>query len=315
MFKNALSRISNTGINPFYLTGILLIIVIIISGCSLSLFGIEDSDLWSQETPNDDLYQNQTLAAGFSNIMTATIASTKQSPTPPATVTQSGSGITATAQNWKDSIIVKEIEGSVQVRQSNQSSFTTATIDNELMPNGQVKTLELSKVRLELPDQSIVRLGPNSLLAYTGKVSISTGFLTQVELETGKIWVILKGGALEISTPFGVASVSGSYMSVEVDPDKSTVYLTCLDGDCSLQNGVSTTNLVAGQTAKITMNTPVIGDMTDEEVKEWLTSNPESTAVIPQLTLTAQILPTQSILTPMAIPTTVHSGAITQAPK
>jgi hypothetical protein len=316
MFKNALSHSKDYGINSVYKTGIFLLIVIFISGCSLSLFGIEGSDIWSQETPSEEVNQNQTLAAGFSNIMTATIASTQQASTVPSSVATSSTGATATLESGNDSIIkFKEIDGSVQVRQNSQSSFITATLEDELAPDGQVKTLDLSKVRLELSDQSIIRLDSNSLLTFVGKETSSTGLLTQLNLETGKLWVILKSGSLEITTPFGVASVSGSYMSVDVDPATSTVYITCLDGKCSLQNGINTADLVAGQTGIITNITPEVGIMTDEEVDEWLTSNPEATTVIPQLTLTAQPLSTKTLSTPVVAPTTVHSTAITQAPK
>jgi hypothetical protein len=211
---------------------------------------------------------------------------------------------------------LSEIEGDVQVRQSNEPSFVTATNDYELMPNGEIKTLDLGKVRMDLPDKSIVRLGPNSFFTYIGAKTEQKELITQLKLEAGKLWVILKGDSLEVDTPSGVASVRGSQMSVTVDPKTNTVYITCLEGECTLKNGVGSVTLVAGQTALITntFTPPTIGNMTDDEVSEWLLENPEATAVIPHLTQTAKAVLSRTP-TPKAGPTTVHSGTIPQAPK
>ena len=304
MFKKALPKILDSGIHSIYITSILLLIAIIISGCSLSLSKTEDGETSPQEPPNENLSQEKTLAAGLSMVMSATVAPTMQ-PTKQATIdTESGSGL------LQDGAVLKEIEGRAQVRQSSQGNFMNATIGYELLPNGQVKTLKLSKVLMELSDQSIIRLGPNSLLTYEGKEpNNSTGFLTQLKLDTGKLWVVLKSGSLEVETPSGVASVSGSYMSITVDPDTNTVYVTCLEGNCSLENDLGTVYLVAGQTASITnaSTPPIIGYMTDVEVAEWLNNNPEATVIIPIVTLTAAAFPTKTPVT-----TTIHSGTIPQ---
>lgn len=78
MFNIVFTRKCGYGFHSFYFRGVILLIAIIFSGCSLSLFGNEGSVISTEETPNESLYQNQTLAAGFSNILTATVASTMQ---------------------------------------------------------------------------------------------------------------------------------------------------------------------------------------------------------------------------------------------
>jgi hypothetical protein len=314
MYINTFLRPRSSGGHSIYATGIILLIAIIFSGCSLSLFGNEGSILSTQSTPTDNQSQNQTLAAGFSNIMTATVASTTQSTSD----TQSGSGA---AGSGKESIVLKEIDGSVQVRQSGQSSFVTGVLDYELMPMGLVKTLDNSNARLEMPDLSILRLGSNSLLTYEGSKSVGTDTTTQFKLDHGAMWVILKSGTLEIDTPSGVAAVQGSFMGVSVAPTTNTVVITCLEGDCSVTNDTGAATLMAGQNATLTDSQPVIGNMAEQEITAWLLNNPEATAVIPALTKTSQFLPTMTpskTATPstpgLVAPTTVHSSSITQVP-
>ncbi|MEK6220845.1 MAG: DUF3048 C-terminal domain-containing protein, partial [Chloroflexota bacterium] len=100
-------------------------------------------------------------------------------------------------------------------------------------------------------------------------------------LDFGKIWVILNGGQMNVDTESGVASVSGSYMSVEKTADG--VSITCLEGTCVLGEGDNKIVLTEGQTAKVTGVYGLLeddGPMTDEEVQAWLENNPEAAFVI-----------------------------------
>ena len=114
------------------------------------------------------------------------------------------------------------------------------------------------------------------------------GILTRLRLEIGRLWVILNGGAVEVDTPSGLASVRGSYLHVWVMPESEETLVTCLEGVCTLGNQEGTVTLVAGQTASITGSEtpPTSGKMSDADVGEWLEMNPEATLVIVPLTAT-----------------------------
>jgi len=183
---------------------------------------------------------------------------------------------------------VSEIIGDVMARLSSAEEFKKVVEGLVLEVNGQVKTLADSSVRLDLSDGSIVRLAADSLFTLQGQEPQGNSFLTRIKLESGKLWVILKGGSLEVETSVGVASVRGSYMSVEYIPESAAVLVTCLEGICTLTNGGGSVTLYAGQTGTAFNfdDPPVVGWMDHGDVQDWLDANPEATLVVVPLTHT-----------------------------
>jgi hypothetical protein len=183
---------------------------------------------------------------------------------------------------------VSDIIGEVLARLSPDVEFEKVVEGLVLEVNGQVKTLANSSVRLDLSEGSIIRLAADTLFSLEGQEPQGNSFLTRIKMESGKLWVILNGGALEVETSVGVASVRGSYMSVEYIPETGEVLVTCLEGVCTLSNGGGSVTLYAGQTATATNfnEPPVVGWMDHEDVQEWLDANPEATLVVVPLTNT-----------------------------
>ncbi|MBL7163943.1 MAG: DUF3048 C-terminal domain-containing protein [Anaerolineales bacterium] len=185
-----------------------------------------------------------------------------------------------------------EVSGGVEFKQPDQADFVTAEEGIPLDVKGQVRTQADGQAKLEISDGSIVRLGPDSLFTLQSLESQEESVFLRLELLAGEIWIILQGGEAEVKTPSGVAAVRGSYMNVSVDAETGEVVLTCLEGDCRVENDGGSVDLVAGQKAIITNLTqpPEKDRMSEGEIERWLQQNPEATVVVPALTQTAEAL-------------------------
>ncbi len=154
-------------------------------------------------------------------------------------------------QTSSDSLTAKlsEISGPVQVREAQDTSFTKAVPGYVLELLGQAQTESGGKARLDFSTGTLVRLGPDTLFTLQPAQETSQGLVSSLKLTLGKLWVILKGGSLQVDTPSGVAAVSGSYLSVWYDPKTGELRITCLEGNCSASNEGGTVYIVGGQTA------------------------------------------------------------------
>ncbi|MEW6718606.1 MAG: FecR domain-containing protein [Chloroflexota bacterium] len=163
-----------------------------------------------------------------------------------------------------------------------------------MQKNGEIRTLEDGLARLYLPNGSSIVLAPQTAIILLSLERDPNGISSRLSLQRGQIWVFLNGGILDIETPAGIASVRGSYLSVQIDPTSGEVRITCLEGDCTLVNQTGSYSLVAGQAAIITNfdSPPTPGLMSEEDLHAWLMANPEATVIIPAMSATISVLPT-----------------------
>ncbi len=205
---------------------------------------------------------------------------------------------------------LSEIIGIVQVRNGSQASFDPVNngfLLNEIM---QLQTQQESKVRLDLSTGSIVRLGQSTIFSLESQQAGSGGVLSKIKLQVGRLWAVLNGGSLDVTTPAGLASVRGSYMSVWVEAATGTVAVSCLEGHCAYQNAAGDVEMTSGQ--KITSSNPntlpTIEKMDQADLQSWRDNCPESAAVIPQvINLLATSTPTLSL-------TPTSTGTVTSTP-
>lgn len=208
-----------------------------------------------------------------------------------------GLGTGAAAAQTGDAVF-SEIQGQVQARPDADSTFGTVQNGATLSAGGQAQTGEDGRARLTLSDGSIVRMAEDTAFQLDESEEGINGLLHRLQLEFGQLWIILSGQALEVDTPSGVASVRGSYMSVFYDPETGLLYITCLEGECTLtscpeggctpSNPGVTVTITEGQSATIAGlgEAPVAGVMTPEDFEAWLEYNPEAGLIILQLTPT-----------------------------
>jgi len=187
-----------------------------------------------------------------------------------------------------------EIIGTVTIRKPDQSDFTAVMPDQILTVSSTVKTAEQSRVRLDLSNQTIVRLGENTIFVFKDERKGVDGGRYFLDLGLGEIWIILKGGEVNVETPSGLAAVRGSFLHVTYRPENNLTTISCLEGHCELENEGGRAELVSGETALVYSPSipPVTGRMTGAEASDWVLNNPEATLVIPILEATFAALPT-----------------------
>jgi hypothetical protein len=219
------------------------------------------------------------------------------------------------------SAALSELSGFVGAKQAGEDSFNQASDNFILQVNGQIQTGDDGRVRLDLSSGTIIRLAPSTLFTLINNDEVEGGLATRIQLEVGKIFIILNGGSADVETPSGVASVRGSYMKVEVDPETFDIYITCLEGNCSASNPAGTVNFTDGEKVVLFHQDPVTGNwtapnvepMTLEEFQEWLDENPEARELFNQAmaTITAMAQPTVTSTptqTPEPTPTLQQAG-------
>ncbi len=189
---------------------------------------------------------------------------------------------------------LSELVGKVDLKTANSDSFSPAGPDTILGPNGQIQTGDDGRVRLDLSTGTIIRIASSSSFILASNEEIDGSLLTKIKLEAGKVFIILNGGRAEVETPSGVASVRGSYMKVEVDPETGDVYVTCLEGDCSAENPAGGVEFTEGEKTILfhqdengNWQVPNVEPMTPQEFQEWLDNNPEAAELFNQAMETA----------------------------
>lgn len=169
---------------------------------------------------------------------------------------------------------VREIEGDVSLRAVKADAFASAVVGDTLYVNAQLQTGQDSRSRVDFEDGTIVRVGPGTTFTMTAieDGAEDGGLLKKLEMELGKVWIILNGGTLDIETESGVASVTGSYLSLVFNPITGLMDITCLEGTCTLETDGGMVTLGAGETASVAGldDMPDDGVMDDEDFQDWL---------------------------------------------
>ena len=212
------------------------------------------------------------------------------------------------ASNLDLSAKLSELVGVVAVRNNEQDKFNQVNDGFILKAIQQLQTQAESRARLDLNTGSIVRLGQNTIFSLDPPVSGGDEALTHLQLQVGRVWIILNGGTLGVSTPGGIASVRGSYMSVWVKSGSNEIIVCCLEGSCTYQNEGGIVSLTTGQKIISTETNvaPAVQPMDQADIQDWQNNSPESSVIIPQVvplvvTSTPTLSPTIAS-TPTAFP-------------
>ena len=211
----------------------------------------------------------------------------------------------AGAKNSDLSAKLSEIVGVVEAKTTTQDPYNSVTNGFVLKSQMQLQTKDSSRVRLDLSTGSIVRLGPLTIFSLDPQQTNAQGVLSKIELQAGMVWIILKGGTVDVNTPAGLASVRGSYMYVWVEPYSNQIVVTCLEGHCGFIDAAGNVDLTSGQKI-ISSNSnilPTVEEMDQTDVQSWLANNPEAALIATQIaSLLASSTPPASS-TPQASPT------------
>ncbi len=176
-----------------------------------------------------------------------------------------------------------EIEGQAWLEETQTSPAVPVQSGERLPLQGTLETGGSSRARLDiLPDGTVIRLGENTRLQLDKLAAQEP--VSRFRLWLGKVWIILRGGQLEVETSSGVASVRGSMLGVTFDPQSGQMRVTCLEGHCMLANQAGQVSLIAGQASTITRpDAPPSPpeDMLPKERQEWRDAAPEAGPLLP----------------------------------
>jgi hypothetical protein len=102
------------------------------------------------------------------------------------------------------------------------------------------------------------------------------------QLSVGQLYIILRGGSVEVETPSGVATVRGSFMSVFIDQKTGDALVQCLEGACQLITRAGNFDLSTGRQARLRFSPPgaaplrpLFNVLTENDLQTWLQVNPE----------------------------------------
>ncbi len=124
---------------------------------------------------------------------------------------------------------LSELVNIVQARLAQTQQFAPARNGLTVGIGSQVRTGEQSRVRLDFTDQSIVRLGANTLLTIE-EVEPGADPFRRMQMELGKMWVSIFGGSVQVETPVGTTTVRGSHAYIDLD------LIKCVHGVCTFSN-------------------------------------------------------------------------------
>lgn len=208
------------------------------------------------------------------------------------------------------SATLSEIVNLVEGRAIEAGEFAPVAVGFVAGVGGAIRTGADSRARLDLNDGTILRLASLSSFTLQGlPTSSEADPLTQLQLVIGKLWVNLTGGALEVETPVGVATVRGSFAVFEyidgdpANPADDILIVSCLEGNCSATN--TTVSETLGNLERVILTnggtTVTRLKLTEDDVREFLINNPEAQRMV--VTLTAAVPPA----TPSVTPTATHT--------
>lgn len=196
----------------------------------------------------------------------------------PVVAEEATATVTATAEPSREAAL-SDFENEVMARIQATDEFKAAILGMKILAGGGVETGVDGRARIDLlPEGTIIRVGPNSSFTLPVVTEENGQPKTTLELLFGKVYILLNGGTLEVTTPTGVASVRGSLMRVEYDPETKRIKASCLEGHCSLKNKKGEqVDLVEGEYTYIEGNFPPFDPMLidSSEIEEWLADVPE----------------------------------------
>ncbi|MEB3222194.1 MAG: FecR domain-containing protein [Candidatus Sericytochromatia bacterium] len=132
----------------------------------------------------------------------------------------------------------------VDWQRSQTALWQRAAVDTLLLGGDTLRTAADAKAELLYGDGSVTRIGSLTTLTLTGERR------REMRLDAGTIWLhIRKGGAgMRIFTPGAVATVTGTELLVQVDPQRRATEVTVFEGSVNVAGDVGELVRVVGGT-------------------------------------------------------------------
>jgi tetratricopeptide (TPR) repeat protein len=127
---------------------------------------------------------------------------------------------------------IVSVQGKGQYSVDQQASWRPAAAKQPLLPTNYVRTLDLSKMAILLPDRTQMDLGPNSLVQITGPEEA-----VSARIPAGRVWGQAKAPPkrLVLETPAALAAIRGTDWEIFVDNDGHAT-LSVFSGEVEFYN-------------------------------------------------------------------------------
>ncbi|MHB1356836.1 MAG: FecR domain-containing protein [Anaerolineae bacterium] len=172
------------------------------------------------------------LIAGCAMTPTAT----SQSPVPLANVTG-----TPTGQPIVQLIIV---EGKVSLFQPGAGEPEPSMAVYEIRARARISTDRDSSAIIAFVDGTKILIGSSTQITLSSVSYAGVGINASLQLDIGRVLVVLEGESITITTPVGSAQVEGSIMGVVVAPTGIT-NISCFEGHCQASSNGGALSLQA----------------------------------------------------------------------
>jgi hypothetical protein len=127
--------------------------------------------------------------------------------------------------------IVRRFRPLVRVREAENPQWVEASMAKELFDRDTLRTDAEGYAVIQLVDNSLARVRPNSMLIIRGEVNNRAGLNTTFELESGSMNLDVAGrqSEYEVRTPSATASVKGTRLQIFIGEDGSSI-IVCFSG-------------------------------------------------------------------------------------
>lgn len=128
--------------------------------------------------------------------------------------------------------IVRRFRPLVRVREAENPQWIEASLAKELFDRDTLRTDDQGYAVVQLIDNSLARVRPNSMLIIRGEVNNRSGINSSLNLESGSVNLSVSGrnSEYEVRTPSSTASVKGTRFQSTVNDDGSSTFV-CFSGN------------------------------------------------------------------------------------
>jgi hypothetical protein len=166
--------------------------------------------------------------------------------------------------------IVRRFRPMVQIRDTGNVEWVEAKVAFQLFDKDTLRTEREGYAVLQLIDNSLARVRPNSVLVIRGEPNARNGLNSRIQVESGEVNLRVEGrvSQYEVSTPSAVAAVKGTEFTTRILEDGSSEF-TVFSGVVEVKANAS------GRTQNLTRRRRAVVDPAGNDIVTNTMSNQE----------------------------------------
>jgi hypothetical protein len=167
----------------------------------------------------------------------------------------------STSATTRPLAIVRRFKPMVRIKESGKPSWVDAQMAFQLFDRDTLRTGADGYAVLQLVDNSLARVRPNSELVIRGEQNARGGLNSRIQVESGELSLKVEGrvSQYEVATSSSVASVKGTEFTTRILPNGDTEF-TCFSGVVEIMA------LGTGQTVSLTRRRRAVVDAEGNDI-------------------------------------------------